>query len=105
MEVTMAISKIGGVNSFSPSSFELDSVGDSGDKSISFGDYLKTALNNVSNLQVDSEKIADDFAMGKTDNIHEVLIAGEKADVALQLTMQIRNKVLDAYNEIMRMQI
>lgn len=72
---------------------------------ISFGDYLKNALNNVNQLQLDSQQIGVDFAAGKTDNIHEVMIAGEKADIALQLTMQIRNKVVDAYNEIMRMQI
>lgn len=72
---------------------------------ISFGDYLKNALNSVNQLQLDSQQIGVDFAAGKTDNIHEVMLAGEKADIAMQLTMQIRNKVLDAYNEIMRMQI
>jgi len=72
---------------------------------ISFGDYLQTALNSVNQLQLDSTQIGIDFAAGKTDNIHEVMIAGEKADIAMQLTMQIRNKVVDAYNEIMRMQI
>lgn len=101
----MAINKINGVNSFTSTGLGLDSVAGSEEKSVSFSDYLKTALENVSNLQLDSEKISNDFASGLTDNIHEVLIAGEKADVALQLTMQIRNKVLDAYNEIMRMQI
>lgn len=72
---------------------------------ISFGDYLKSALNSVNQLQTDSTQIGIDFAAGKTDNIHEVMIAGEKADIAMQLTMQIRNKVVEAYNEIMRMQI
>jgi len=72
---------------------------------VSFGDYLKNALDTVNQLQSDSQQIGVDFAAGKTDNIHEVMIAGEKADIAMQLTMQIRNKVVDAYNEIMRMQI
>jgi flagellar hook-basal body complex protein FliE len=45
------------------------------------------------------------FAIGDIDNIHEVMIAQEKATVALQYTVQIRDKVLEAYNEIMRMQI
>jgi flagellar hook-basal body complex protein FliE len=72
---------------------------------VSFGNYLKNALDNVNQLQLDSQQIGVDFAAGKTDNIHEVMLAGEKADIAMQLTMQIRNKVLDAYNEIMRMQI
>jgi len=74
-------------------------------QTVSFGDYLKNALDSVNQLQLDSEQIGIDFAAGKTDNIHEVMIAGEKAEIALQLTMQIRNKVVEAYNEIMRMQI
>jgi flagellar hook-basal body complex protein FliE len=49
--------------------------------------------------------LTEDFAAGRTDNIHQVMIAAEKSDIALQFTMQIRNKILDAYNEIMRMQI
>ena len=43
--------------------------------------------------------------MGETDNIHNVMIAGSKANLALQMTIQVRNKVMDAYNEIMNMQI
>lgn len=72
---------------------------------VKFLDYLKNAMDNTNNLILDSEKISEDFAVGKTDNIHEVLISIEKADIALQFTMQVRNKILDAYNEIMRMQI
>ena len=70
-----------------------------------FMQYLKDAMNETNKLLLDSERLADDFAAGRTDNIHQVLIAAEKADIALQFTMQIRNKILDAYNEIMRMQI
>lgn len=71
----------------------------------SFSDYLKNALYTANDLQKQSEQIGIDFAAGNTDNIHEVMLAGEKAEIALQLTMQVRNKVLEAYNEIMRMQI
>jgi len=56
-------------------------------------------------LELESQALANAFALGKTDNIHQVMIAAEKADIALQFTLQIRNKILDAYNEIMRMQI
>lgn len=72
---------------------------------ISFSDYLKQALDYVSNLQLDADKASEDFALGNTDNIHDVLIAAEKADISLQFTMQVRNKIMDAYSEIMRMQI
>jgi flagellar hook-basal body complex protein FliE len=59
----------------------------------------------VSDLEGQADQLKEDFALGITDNIPEVLIAGEKANVAIQFTMQVRNKVLDAYSEIMRMQI
>jgi flagellar hook-basal body complex protein FliE len=70
-----------------------------------FMQYLKDAMKETNKLILDSEKLADDFAAGRIDNIHQVLIAAEKADIALQFTMQIRNKIMDAYNEIMRMQV
>lgn len=74
-------------------------------KGASFSDFLNNALSEVNKLQIDSEKLNEAFAMGKTDNLHQVSIAAEKADIALQLTVQIRDKVLTAYQEIMRMQV
>ncbi|MFZ5352087.1 MAG: flagellar hook-basal body complex protein FliE [Bacillota bacterium] len=72
---------------------------------VSFSDFLNSAIKQVNNLQIESEKLNEAFALGKTDNIHQVMIAAEKADLALQFTMQIRNKLLDAYQEIMRMPV
>jgi len=72
---------------------------------INFSDFLKNELDKVNSLIVQSDKLSEDFAAGKTDNIHQVLIAVEKADIALQFTIQIRNKLMDAYNAIMRMQL
>ena len=74
-------------------------------ESVSFGDYLMDAINNVNNLENDSKKLTEDFILGKTDNIHEVMIAGENASIALQFTVAVRDKLIDAYNEIMRMQV
>lgn len=72
---------------------------------IPFSDYLSSAINKTNDAIIQSEKLNNDFAVGRTDNIHQVMIAAEKAEIALQFTLQIRNKLLDAYNEIMRMQI
>jgi len=72
---------------------------------ITFSEFLKNELDKANSLIIQSDKLSEDFAAGKTDNIHQVLIAVEKADIALQLTLQIRNKLMDAYNEIMRMQL
>lgn len=82
-----------------------NTVPDTGSAKVSFSDFLNNAISEVNNLQIQSEQLNEAFAMGKNDNIHQVMIAAEKADMALQLTIQLRNKVLEAYQEIMRMPI
>jgi len=71
----------------------------------SFSEFLSGAIINVNDLQIESDKQKQDFAAGKTDNIQDVMIAMEKADIGFQMALQIRNKVLEAYQEIMRMPI
>ncbi|MGI6707449.1 MAG: flagellar hook-basal body complex protein FliE [Clostridia bacterium] len=77
----------------------------SGAGGTSFKDALKDALEQVNELDRQSRKDNLDLAAGTVDDLHSVMINAEKADLALQLTIQMRNKILDAYNEIMRMQI
>lgn len=74
-------------------------------EAVNFKDLLMDALQNVSTLEKESDQMTEDFIAGRTDNIHSVMIAGEKASVALDFVMEVRNKVLEAYQEIMRMQI
>lgn len=81
------------------------SSNDSSTEGVSFGEYLNNAINKVSNMQLESQQLNEALALGQTDNIHQVMIASEKASIALQFTMQVRNKVMDAYQEIMRMPI
>ena len=102
----MAVNGISTFNAISPSIFnKATEIGGGESVSKSFGEFFSEALNKVNDLQLQSEQLTNDFAAGKTDNIHQVMIAAEKADISLQFTMQIRNKIMDAYNEIMRMQI
>ncbi len=70
-----------------------------------FACYLNNAISKTNEIIIQADNISNQFAAGKTDDIHKVLIAVEKADIALQFTLQVRNKIIDAYNEIMRMQI
>ncbi len=77
-----------------------DSSGPS--SSPSFGEMLQSALGQVSGLQDHAAQMATAFAQGKTGDIHSVMIASEQATMALQLTTQIRNKAVDAYQEVMR---
>lgn len=71
----------------------------------SFADTLNAAIDKVNTLQKDSDKAIQNLATGRTDNVAEVMIASEKADIALKLMMQVRNKIIDAYQEIMKMQV
>jgi flagellar hook-basal body complex protein FliE len=102
----MSISGVKSFEALSSTFSEMDKIKDEGNKNLTpFAEYFKEALAKTNNLIVESDRLAGEFAAGRTDNIHQVLIAAEKAELALQYTMQIRNKILDAYNEIMRMQI
>ncbi len=74
-------------------------------KSLNFKDLLKQNINKVNNMQLESNQITQDFALGKTDNIHQVMIAGEKAKTSMKLTTAVQNKAIDAYKEIMRLQV
>ncbi|MDF2891101.1 MAG: fliE [Clostridia bacterium] len=78
---------------------------ESSSKGVSFGEFLNSAIKQVDGLQKESEKLNEALAMGLTDNLHQVMIASEKASIAMQFTMQVRNKIMDAYQEIMRMPI
>lgn len=71
----------------------------------SFADTLSEAINNVNELQKTSDKAMQNLATGRTDNVAEVMITAEKADIALKLMVQVRNKIIDAYQDIMKMQV
>ena len=76
-----------------------------GDGGVSFKDLLTDALKQVNQLQQNADAAATQLAAGGPVAIDEVVLAMQKADLALQLTMQIRNKLVDAYQEVARMQI
>ena len=71
----------------------------------SFADTLAQSLDKVNTLQKDADVAIQDFVAGDTRNIHETMIAVGKADLAFRLTMQVRNKIVEAYQEVMRTQV
>ncbi len=71
----------------------------------SFGDYLGDALTTVNNLENTSTAMNAAMAAGQVEDVSQVMIAAQKADIAMQLTLQVRNKAIDAYQELMRMQV
>jgi len=70
-----------------------------------FSQFLQTAMQNLNNDIIAAEKQGEIVASGNLENIHNLKIANEQAYLELQLATQIRNKIIEAYQEIMRMQI
>lgn len=70
-----------------------------------FADTLKTAIDKVNDAQITSDKKTEALAKGEIDDLHDVMITAQKASVTLEASVQVQRKVIDAYNEIMRMQI
>jgi flagellar hook-basal body complex protein FliE len=71
----------------------------------SFADTLKSAIQDVNQAQQVADVKMQEIATGKNHNIPEVMIAAEKADISLKLMVQVRNKIIEAYQEIMKMQV
>ncbi|MCC6347540.1 MAG: flagellar hook-basal body complex protein FliE [Nitrospirales bacterium] len=71
----------------------------------SFEDAIRNAMKETSEIQDEAEKAIEGFTKGEVKDIHTVVIAMEKADLSMQTLMQVRNKLLTAYEEIMRMQV
>ena len=71
----------------------------------SFGAALKGAVKEVNGLQVQADKVSAKMATGDLQDVHQAMIAMQKASLAMQFTVQVRNKVIDAYQEIMRTQV
>ncbi|MDP4097547.1 flagellar hook-basal body complex protein FliE [Paenibacillus sp. P96] len=69
-----------------------------------FGAYLEDALNQVNQQEINSQEMSNKFLIGQVD-VDQVMIASQEALLSLQFTTQIRNKAIEAYQEIMRTQL
>jgi flagellar hook-basal body complex protein FliE len=70
-----------------------------------FGSTIKNAINDVNKMQTDADQLATRLAAGDAVEVHQAMIAMQKASQALSLTIQVRNKVIEAYQEVMRTQV
>ncbi|GLC87405.1 flagellar hook-basal body complex protein FliE [Lysinibacillus piscis] len=71
----------------------------------SFANSLKEAIANVNAQQVNSDNFTKKLINGENVELHEVMIASQKASITLNATIEVRNKVIEAYQEIMRMSV
>jgi len=69
-----------------------------------FGSTLTSAIEQVEQVHTDAQQQISDLLQGNRQDVHNVMIAVEKADVAFQLMMQVRTKIVNAYQEISRLQ-
>lgn len=70
-----------------------------------FGEMLGESMDRVSRLQAAADQAVENLTSGRQSDLHSTMIAVEKAGIAMELAMQIRNKLLNAYETIMRQQI
>ena len=99
----VSVSQIG---TGSPDSQSAKGVGNSeAEGSVSFRDVLEKSLGEVNNLQHIAEQKIQKFATGEVTDLREVMVAAEEANLAFQFTLEIRNKIVEAYQEISRLQV
>ncbi|AIF43763.1 flagellar hook-basal body complex protein FliE [Virgibacillus sp. SK37] len=92
-------------NSIIPVSQEVKPKISPGKAQANFADSLKSAMNDVNKAQIASDRKTEELVNGKVDDLHDVMITAQKASITLDTTVQIQRKAIDAYNEIMRMQV
>jgi len=70
-----------------------------------FSEVLASSIQSVSDDQIYAQKMDQMLAIGEVENIHDVTIAAMKADLSINVAVEVTNKVLSAYSEIMRLQL
>lgn len=70
-----------------------------------FSDYVKQSLSDVNGQMLEADQAIDDLVTGNNQDIHNTMIAMQKAETSFELIMQIRNKIIAAYDEIRKMSI
>lgn len=74
-------------------------------ENVSFGELIRESIEKVTDIEKEANKEVERLAKNEASDLHNVMISIEKADLTFQLMMQIRNKIISAYEEIMRMQV
>ncbi|MFH1675694.1 MAG: flagellar hook-basal body complex protein FliE [bacterium] len=96
------------INSILPGKFpalEIKGVSSQNEVAGGFGEILSQAIEKVQALSKESDSLQTDLALGRPVELHQVMLAATKAGLALDLLIEIRNKILEAYQEISRMSV
>jgi len=73
--------------------------------SADFSKYIKSALDSVNSKYLEADALTNSLITGEAQDIHTVMLATEEAKLSLELATEIRNKILDAYNALMNVQV
>ena len=85
---------------------ELTKVGDHSTTGTgAFGKVVQKFIDDTNTQQLNADMSVEKLATGQSDSVHETMLALTKADLSLRVFMEVRNKVIDAYQEVMRMQL
>lgn len=76
-----------------------------GNNGVSFGDIMNKEIDKVNDAQLKADKLTTGFMTGEIDDLHSVMIATEEARLSLELAVQVRNKVIEAFKEVNNMQL
>ena len=86
-----------------PDPKKVESEKPAGVKSVPFEDYLTNSIKEVNKLQIESDHMIQRLAIGDVEDISEVVLASSRAEVAMRMLMEVRNKLTEAYQQISRM--
>lgn len=84
---------------------KLPQIREEGSQGASFGEFFRDAINEVDAAQKNANNQVTAFVAGEQENVHDVMISMNEAKLAFQLMTEVRNKMLDTYQELMRMQV
>ena len=99
----MDVTRIGGLHApvpATPGAQKTDAAGGA-----SFGQVLKDSLAQVNSLQHEADRAIQALATGASGTLHDTMLAIQKAELSFKLMMQVRNKIVEAYQEVLRMQV
>lgn len=101
------MSEINSINFLLPNKLDTSksSQSEKPQASVDFASMLKDALKDVNGAQLEADDAVQKVLSGETKDIHSTMIALQKADVSLKMMLEVRNKIMEAYQEVMRTQI
>lgn len=70
-----------------------------------FGNYLNEYIDKINEYEAKTKELEEKAVVGQLDNLHDVMIAAQKSEIAVSFAVEVKNKVMEAYKEIMRLQV